>query len=69
MTGLTDEARAASLPPLREKVSAKPTDEEFQRGALVGGQSETWALTPLIRPASRATFSRKGRRMLFLGLR
>jgi len=63
MLGLTYEALAAPLLPLREKVSAKPTDEGFQRGARGLAVAR-----PLIRPASRATFSRKGRRKLFRGM-
>jgi len=42
------------LLPLWEKVSAKPTDEGFSTEA---------SAQPLIRPASRATFSHKGRRI------
>ena len=51
------------LLPLREKVSAQPTDEG-SRWRLLGSGSglAREGHQPLIRPASQATFSRKGRR-------
>jgi hypothetical protein len=51
------------LLPLWDKVAAKPTDEG-SRGTIRVRHPQTRRETarPLIRPAGRATFSRKGRR-------
>jgi hypothetical protein len=52
------------LLPLREKVSAKPTDEGSHRLAGKGEGHPRWQplLSSTPHPALRATFSRKGRR-------
>jgi len=52
-----------ALLPLREKLAAKPTDEGSTGGYrfIFKSLSDEMA-RPLIRPASQATFSRKGRR-------
>jgi hypothetical protein len=52
-----------ALLPLRKKVSAKPTDEgSTDDYNFIFKSLSVGAARPLIRPATQATFSRKGRR-------